>query len=105
LWMRNWLSEVDIPCSGPIDIFCDNLGTVSLTETSKNHHIAKHIDIRFHFVRDTVENGDLHVRHVSSSGNLADFLTKSLPKASHSRFVSMLGLDWKRLDARGSVKE
>lgn len=105
LWMHSWLDEVDLGLGNePLHILCDNIGVVSLSETNKAHNLSKHIDIKYHFVWDVVDDGRVAVFPVSSSQNLADIMTKSLPKDKHRRIVMGLGLDWWYQDTRGSVK-
>lgn len=105
LWICSWLDEVDLGLGkDPLDILCDNISAVSLSETNKAHNLSKHIDIKFHFVQDVVEDGRVAVFPVSSSQNLADIMTKPLPKDKHHRIVTGLGLDWWYQDTRGSVR-
>jgi len=87
-----------------MDLLVDNLGSIALAETTKGHDLAKHIDIRYFFIRDAVKEGQVSIYPVASSQNLADIMTKSLPKEKHRRIVTALGLDWWYHDSRGSVK-
>ena len=43
MWMRNWCSETGISFDGPVTIFCNSNGVRSLTETTKQHGVSKHI--------------------------------------------------------------
>ena len=52
----------------------------------------KHVAIDFHFIRDQVQNGVIYVAHVSSADQLADALTKPLPRACFLDFKSKIGL-------------
>ena len=54
IWMFNWLKEVHLPMDGPLEMLCDNLGAVSLTETMKAHNLGKSIDIKYHFVHECI---------------------------------------------------
>lgn len=105
MWMKYWLDEVDLPEDFPFDLFCDNLGAISLTETTKAHGLSKHLQIRFHYIRDRVEANEIQVQSISSHNNIADIFTKALPKPLHQKFVTQMNLDWRRRSARGSVEE
>lgn len=105
MWMKNFLSEINLAQPPPFLLNGDNLGSLSLTETTKGHGLSKHIDIRYHYIRDRVKEGDIAVRAVRTTENVADILTKALPRVAHERFVREMGLDWKRRDTRGSVKD
>jgi hypothetical protein len=96
MWMKNWLSEVFLPQELPFHLHGDNLGSISLTETTKGHGLAKHIEIRWHFIRDRVKEGEIAVSSVPGSENVADIFTKALPRIKHEKYVGQLGLDWKR---------
>lgn len=104
MWMKYWLDEVDLPEDLPFTLFCDNLGAISLTETTKAHGLSKHLQIRFHYIRGRVEAEEILVQSISSQDNVADIFTKSLPKSTHQKFVTRMNLDW-RHRARGSVED
>ena len=61
-------------------IYCDNIGATQLCSNPIFHSRMKHVAIDFHFIRDQVQNGALRVAHVSSEDQLADALTKPLPR-------------------------
>ena len=67
---------MEIPQLIPTTLFCDNQGASALTsERSKQHQRTKHIDVRYHFIR---EQKDIIFEYVSTKNNLADMLTKPL---------------------------
>jgi hypothetical protein len=99
MWMKNWLSEVFLPQELPFQLRGDNLGSISLTETTKGHGLAKHIEIRWHFIRERVKDGEIAVSSVPGADNVADIFTKALPRIKHEKCVGQLGIDWKRKKA------
>ena len=58
---------------------CDNLGAVKLVRNPEFHKRTKHIDIKFHFIREKEEDGVIKIDHISTNHQLADLLTKPLP--------------------------
>jgi len=58
LWLRPFLQELGFE-GGPMLVHGDNQGGLKLAESEENHRRSKHIDIRFRFLRDVVENGSL----------------------------------------------
>ena len=56
------------------------------------HERTKHIDIKFHFVRDVIEEGELKVCKISTHDNPADMLTKSVPVAKFELCSILVGL-------------
>ena len=92
IWMHSWLREVDIAFTSPGQIKGDNRGAIALTKNTKDHGKVKHIDIRHHYIRELVHSGAINIEHVSSSENLADLFTKSLPRNLHHRILASLNI-------------
>ena len=60
------------------DVLCDNQSAIFVSNNLVNNARSKHIDIRFHFVREKIEQGIIFVKHVATHLNLADIFTKPL---------------------------
>ena len=56
------------------------------------HDRSKHIKIRYHFIRDWVQRGVVQLEYISTEDQVADILTKSLPKGKHERFRDLMGV-------------
>ena len=61
-----------------IPIKCDNTSAINLSKNPIQHSRTKHIDIRHHFLRDHVKNGDISLDFVDTNNQLADIFTKPL---------------------------
>ena len=70
----------------------DNQAAISLSKNPVHHERSKHIDIRYHFIRDCVEEGKISVHHASTKDQLADILTKSLGRMKFEEMRSRIGL-------------
>jgi len=57
-----------------------------------NHERSKHIDVRFHFIRDQVKKGKVELVHVASQEQAADIFTKPLPTVLFEKGKMMLGM-------------
>ena len=90
--LRSALVQVNLEPDRPIVIGCDNEGATSLAANSSHHSRAKHIDIKYHFIRSHVRSGAFSVVHVPSRDNCADVFTKPLPYDLHTQFCKMLCL-------------
>lgn len=77
------MSEVGFPQTKPATLYGDNSGSIALTKNTKHNSRVKHIDIRHHYIREHVEDGDIQVIYVPSNENLADVFTKPLPRIAH----------------------
>jgi hypothetical protein len=68
--VQSWVSAAQL--------YGDNVGTITLTKNTKHNTRVKHIDIRHHYIREHVDNGDIVVHHIPTSDNLADMFMKTL---------------------------
>ncbi len=78
MWLHALFNELGFLLKAPPLLLCDNLGATHLSFNPVQHSRIKHIQIDLHFVRDLVQRGNLHVRHVHTQDQLADLLTKLL---------------------------
>ena len=70
----------DLGCNkGPSIIYEDNQGSIALSENPVHHKRTKHIDIKYHFVREKVDNKEVILKYIPTEHQLADLLTKALP--------------------------
>ncbi|GKD66837.1 retrovirus-related pol polyprotein from transposon TNT 1-94 [Tanacetum coccineum] len=77
LWMKQALIDYDIRLDD-IPIMCDNKGTINLSKNPVQHSRTKYIEIRYHFLRDNVQKGNISIEKVASEDNIADIFTKPL---------------------------
>lgn len=79
---------------GPTTLCVDNKGAIELAQKTGYSARTKHIDVRHHYIRETVDNGYLELKHVPTEEQLADMLTKGLGSTLHERNVkSLLAVD------------
>ena len=91
-WLQKLLGELKIP-SKPITLFEDNQGAIALAKNPVAHSRTKHIDIRFHFVREAQENGVIDIQYCPTEEMAADVLTKPIPKGQFEKLRELMGLD------------
>ncbi|WVZ89893.1 hypothetical protein U9M48_036242, partial [Paspalum notatum var. saurae] len=77
LWMKATLSDFGLRF-GKIPLLVDSTFAISVAKNPVLHSRTKHIDVRFHFLRDHYEKGDIDLVHVASENQLADIFTKPL---------------------------
>ena len=58
----------------------DNQSAINLAKNAEYHKRSKHIDVRFHFIRDVVNQNKICIQYVKSKDQKADILRKALPK-------------------------
>ena len=84
------LTEPDGPAA--VQIGCDNQGALKLIETGISKQKTKHIDIKYHHVRDEEAKGSARYHYVKTTDNPNDLLTKALPTPRHRMLASLMGL-------------
>ncbi|GKA20705.1 hypothetical protein Tco_0700694 [Tanacetum coccineum] len=77
LWMKSQLSDYDIQYK-MVPIFCDNTSAFSISKNPVLHSRTKHIDIRYHFIRDHIIKGDIELYFILTEYQLDDIFTKPL---------------------------
>jgi hypothetical protein len=77
-WLRRLLGELLNQQEETVKLFIDNQSALQLVKNPVFHERTKHIDLRFHFFRECVEDGKVAVEHIGTKNQLADILTKSL---------------------------
>ena len=94
IWLRRFLQSFSI--TGHLDeavvIHYDSTVAITYARDPKYHGRTKHIDIRYHFIRDVITQGQLVLRHIPISDMIADPLTKSIARNVFHRHVRGLGL-------------
>ena len=74
----------------PIAIYGDNQGSLDIVQNPVKHNRTKHIDIRYHFIRELFQAGIISVNHVSTGDNVADIMTKAVSKYKYENFRQSL---------------
>ena len=87
VWMKEFISYLGVipSASGPIKIFCDNTGAIALAKESRFHKRTKHIKRCFNYIWDQAQVGDIEICKIHTNLNVADPLTKPLPRAKHDQ--------------------
>ncbi|SOV04878.1 uncharacterized protein UDID_17223 [Ustilago sp. UG-2017a] len=80
----------------------DSQGCIQVSKDPAKHWKLKHIDTRYYFVRDHVQDGDISIEFVGTANNVADILTKPLKGLNTTRISRMIGLD---MPLRGGVED
>ena len=92
IWLKRLITETfDFP-DNPITLHCDNQSAIALTKDNAHHSRTKHIDIRYHFIRYSVQDGKINIIYCPTNENVADTLTKPLPSIKAKHFAAALGL-------------
>ena len=86
IWLRRLLKDLNQQQVQATRVFCDNVSAVALTKNPVMHGRTKHIEIKHHFIRELVAEGEIKLEVCKSEDQLADILTKAL---SPTKFEDM----------------
>jgi hypothetical protein len=92
VWLRRLLSELTSVEARPPALKVDNKPAIALSKNPVLHDRSKHIDIKFHFLRDYIDGGHLVIEFVETRRQLADILTKSLGRLRFLELRGMIGM-------------
>jgi hypothetical protein len=73
-------------------IFCDNQSCIKLSENPVCHDRSKHIEIKYHYIREMVQKGAVKLQYVPTDEQVADVLTKPLSRVKFEYFRDKLGV-------------
>ena len=92
IWLRRLMSKMELEQKGATIIQVDNRSAIELAKNPVNHERSKHIDVRFHFIREHVKEGSVELKHVASKDQAADIFTKPLSKEIFDRGKKLIGM-------------
>jgi hypothetical protein len=75
-----------------VPLTCDSTSAISVSKNPILHSRTKHIEAKYHFLRDNVEKGNIDLIHVPTEKQLANILTKPLDQATFARLRGELGV-------------
>jgi hypothetical protein len=103
LWLKKFEKELLMP-EKTLIIFEDNQSTIKTANHRIHNDRSKHIDVRYHFIRECVEKKVVRVEYCPTNEMTADALTKSLGRILHDRHVRNMGLVQEASSLRGDVR-
>ena len=92
LWLRKLMVDLFDMEMSPTVIQCDNQSCIKLSENPVFHDRSKHIEIRYHFIRDYVQRGVVRLQYLPIDQQVANILTKALGRGKYVYFRDKLGV-------------
>ncbi|GJU22231.1 putative RNA-directed DNA polymerase [Tanacetum coccineum] len=93
LWLRNMVSFLTGEEAQRVQLLVDNQSAIALMKNPVFHGRSKHIDTKYHFIREWVERDQVYVEHVSGDLQKADILTKALPRVKFAEMRRLIGAE------------
>ena len=92
IWLSRLLGQLISEEPQQVTILVDNKSAISLCKNPVHHDRSKHIDTRYHFIRDSVEEKKINVDHIRTEEQLADILTKALARPKFLEMRDKIGI-------------
>jgi hypothetical protein len=92
VWLRRLLNELGLPDDDPTVLQMDSQSAIAIAKNPQFHDRTKHIEVRHHFLRRKVEDGEIELDYIPTNDQVADALTKGLNREKHTRFAREMGL-------------
>ena len=73
-------------------IYCDNKSVINISKNLVMHTKTKHIAIKYHNVRELLQDKEVKMKYVNTKEKIADIFTKALPKDAHEYLRGKLGV-------------
>ena len=86
------MSELGNAPTGPTTLFEDNQSAIAMTKNPQSHGRTKHIDIKYHFIRDQVSKGTITLKYCATEDMTADVFTKALSRERFCKLREMIGI-------------
>ncbi|KAF5467582.1 hypothetical protein F2P56_011820 [Juglans regia] len=80
LWIKRLLEELKVTNSLPMKLYCDNKAAIGIAHNLVLHDRTKHVEVDKHFIKEKIDSGVIYLPYISTAEQVADILTKGLPK-------------------------
>jgi hypothetical protein len=92
VWFARLYGELMNKAAPPVTMFIDNKSAISLYKNLVLHEKSKHIDLRYHFIRDYMEKGTIAVEFISTGEQKTDILTKAIGRVCFEELRGKIGI-------------
>jgi len=92
IWLRKLLKDISGQCDNATTLYIDNQSAIKLSKNPELHKRTKHINIRYHFLREKYESGEISIVYIPSEIQKADILTKALHRERFQMLRERLSL-------------
>ena len=101
MWILQFLKEIGFPVAEKTKVygntlptlFGDNQGALALARNPVHHRLSKHFDVKYHFIREQLKKGTFDLVYCPSHKNVADIMTKPLPKQVFEKHRDAMGIN------------
>lgn len=91
-FLRQLFADMKCHSKENVILFADNQGAIALANNPVQHQRSKHIDIKYHFIRDEIFSGTVDLKYIATEENVPDIFTKPAPKSKLIKFSCIRGV-------------
>ena len=103
VWFRQLIKEMGFQAAGPVDIYEDNQGCLAMANNHRTDALTKHIDVKYHYTRDCIDESLIKIIYCPTDKMIADFLTKPINPTKFMWYRTQIGV--KDVGLGGSVRD
>ncbi|RVW64339.1 Retrovirus-related Pol polyprotein from transposon RE1 [Vitis vinifera] len=92
IWLKRLLEELQLAPHGPMKLMCDNQAAISIAKNPVHHDRTKHVEIDRHFIKEKIEQKNIEVDYIPTRQQIADIMTKAVPRTQFDILLSKLGM-------------
>jgi hypothetical protein len=92
IWLKRLNAELRGTEDEAAELRVDNKSAIALIKNPVFHDRSKHIQLRYHFIRQCVDDGDIDVKYVSTKEQLSDIMTKALGRVQFQELRNRIGV-------------
>lgn len=92
IWFKQLLEGMKVEIKEPVVMFCDNTSAINISKNLVMHSKTKHIAIKYHFVRELVQDKEIRLEYIHTKEQIVDIFTKPLPKDAFLYLRGKLGV-------------
>ncbi|KAL5777605.1 hypothetical protein ACOSP7_010531 [Xanthoceras sorbifolium] len=93
IWIKRLLEDLKISNPLPMKLYCDNKATISIAHNPVFHDRTKHVEVDRHFIKEKLDTGLICMPFVTTTEQVADVLTKGLPKKQFDDLIGKLAME------------
>ena len=93
VWLKNLLKGMKEEITKPVILYCDNTSAINISKNPVMHEKTKHIAIKYHYVRELVEEKQVKMEYIHTKEQITDIFTKPLPKDAYEYLRGKLGVN------------
>ena len=92
MWLKQLFADLNRDANEIPVLFMDNQSAIRLVKNPEFHKRSKHIDVRYHFIREKYEEKVFTIQYIASNEQLGDIFTKALSKIKFEKFRTLIGV-------------